>query len=206
MMVFWEQRLVVLATPKTGSSALETALDGQAALITRRPPELKHTQAFKYRKLVARYLEKTAGERFSVVALMREPVDWLGSWYRFRQRRSRANDPAGTGGLSFEEFVEAYVTTPRPRFAEVGSQFRFLSDGAGGVGVDRLFCYEEMDSFVRFLEERLERAIVLPLENVSPRGDIGLSAPMLARLRAFCPEDFDLYDRARQGLIQRELA
>lgn len=205
MMVFWEQRLVVLATPKTGSSALETALDGTAALITRRPPELKHTQAFKYRKLVARYLEKTAGGRFSVVAVMREPVDWLGSWYRFRQRSSRINDPQGTGGLSFEEFVAGYVTTPRPRFAEVGSQFRFLSDGAGGVGVDRLFCYEQMDSLVRFLEERLERTIVLPLENVSPRGDGELSAAMLVRLKSFCPEDFDLYDRAWRGLVQREL-
>ena len=88
MMVFWEQRLVVLATPKTGSTALASALESRAALISKRPPEVKHTTAARYQWLVRPFLEKSTRQRFTVVALMREPVDWLGSWYRFRQRRS----------------------------------------------------------------------------------------------------------------------
>ncbi len=38
MLVFWDQRLVVLATPKTGSSAIQTALESLAVLAIQRPP------------------------------------------------------------------------------------------------------------------------------------------------------------------------
>ena len=192
MMVFWEQRLVVLATPKTGSTALETALEHRAAMVSRRPPEIKHTPAYRYRRFLAPWLEKTAGEPFQVVALMREPVDWLGSWYRFRQRQTRPRSRHDTSGMSFDDFVEGYIAKPRPGFADVGSQSRFLSDGKG-VGVDRIFAYERMPEFVGYLSEKLGQSIVLQQENVSPVLTLTLSPEIHARFRAACPEDFALY-------------
>lgn len=198
MMVFWEQRLVVLATPKTGSTALETALESRAALISRRPPELKHTPAYRYRRFLAPYLEKTANAPFTVVAMMREPVDWLGSWYRFRQRQTRPPSRHDTSGLSFDAFIEGYIAKPRPGFADVGSQARFLSSG-DHLGVDRVFAYEDMPAFIAFLETALQQKIALSRENVSPAVALDLSPDVAARLRAACAEDFALYDLVRRG-------
>ena len=42
-----------------------------------------------------------------VVALMREPVDWLGSWYRYRQRDGMARPQNSTREISFDAFVRA---------------------------------------------------------------------------------------------------
>lgn len=199
MLVFWDQRLVFLATPKAGSTAVETALESLAEVVVQRPPVLKHTPVYRYRRFVQPYLEKSAGgARFTVVALMREPVAWLGSWYRFRQRDDVMSPQNSTQGLSFDEFVAGYLEKPRPAFANVGSQARFLL-GPDGNGADHIFCYEAIDRFTAFLEDRLGYAVTLPRVNVSPEAETRLSPALEAALRQACAEDFALYDRVRGG-------
>lgn len=194
MLVFWEQRLVFLATPKTGSTAIEFALESLASLAIQRPPEIKHTPAYRYRRFLAPYLRNSSnGGEFTVVALMREPIDWLGSWYRFRQRDEVLAPERSTAGISFDSFAEDYMRDPRPPHAEVGAQARFLS-GPDGLGVDRLFRYERLDEFIDFLEGRLDCEIILPRLNVSPEGETGLSPNVETRLRRYMATDFDLYD------------
>lgn len=192
MLVFWKQRLVYLATPKTGTTAIEAALEPLASLVIQRPPELKHTSVHRYWKYLAPFLQKAADEDFMVVAVMREPIDWLGSWYRYRQRGSGVAPEKSTKGLSFDGFVEGYLSDPQPEFANVGSQSRFLVPERG-PGADRLFRYDDMAGFVRFVEDRLDCEITLPRLNVSPAGATDLSATVEARLRAACARDFALY-------------
>jgi hypothetical protein len=196
MLVFWEQKLVFLATPKTGSTAVETALESLADLAIQRPPVLKHTPVYRFRRFFQPWLEKSAQAEFTAVALMREPVSWLGSWYRFRQRNDVMQAANSTQGMSFDDFLRAYMQKPRPAFANVGSQAKFLL-GPDGRAVERIFCYEAMDRFVDFLEERLGCEIVLPRVNVSPAGETVVSAEVEAELRARCADEFDLYDRVR---------
>lgn len=191
MLVFWEQRLAFLATPKTGSTAIAAALESLAAVSIQRPPLLKHTTVHRYRRFIGPYLEAASKDTFTLVALMREPIDWLGSWYRFRQREE--TEPAkSTRDMSFDDFVRAWCQDPRPDFADVGSQGKFLRPRQG-VGVDRLFRYESIDTFVRFLEDRLDCEIILPRLNVSPAGATELSSATEALLRATAVEDFELY-------------
>ncbi len=192
MLVFWEQRLAFLATPKTGSTAIESALQPLAALAIERPPLLKHTTVHRYHRFIGPYLEAASGHRFTVVALMREPRDWLGSWFRFRQREDVPDQDKSTRAMTFENFARAYCSDPRPGFADVGSQERFLRPRQG-EGVDRLFRYEEIDSFVHFLEDRLNCAITLPRVNVSPQADLHLSAETEAKLADVQAEDHRLY-------------
>lgn len=191
MLVFWEQRLAFLATPKTGSTAIAAALESLAAVSIQRPPLLKHTTVHRYRRFIGPYLEAASKDTFTLVALMREPTDWLGSWYRFRQR-DETDAGKSTKGMSFDAFVRAWCQDPRPDFADVGSQGKFLRPRQG-VGVDRLFRYEEIDSFVHFLEERLDCEITLPRLNVSPLGATELSEETEALLRDVAAEDFALY-------------
>lgn len=195
MLVFWKQRLVILATPKTGSTAIETALDSLSVMTLARPPELKHTPAYRYQRFIRPYLRATAGGDFTAVALMREPIDWLGSWYRFRRRDDVDSPEKSTKELDFAEFAQGYMTSPRPPFAEIGRQARFLSGMKDApLGVDRLFRFEEIDRFTAFLEEQLDFPLELPRLNVSPQGDLALPPSLESELRAYLAPEYALYD------------
>lgn len=198
MLVFWDQRLAFLATPKTGSTAIEAALESLAALAIQRPPVLKHTNVQRFHRFIGSYLEVASGKEFDVVALMREPRDWLGSWYRFRQREDLMDDRRSTAGISFDDFVRAWCSDTPPEFAAVGSQARFLQP-RNGRGVTRLFRYEEIETFVEFLEDRLGCEVILPRLNVSPSAPMDLSPETEALLRRFARRDFDLYATLQPG-------
>ncbi len=192
MLVFFDQRLVFLATPKTGSTAIESALQPLAALTVERPPVLKHTNAHRYHRFIGPYLEAASGSEFTVTAMMREPVSWLGSWYRYRRRGDGVEARNRTNDVTFDEFVQAWCREDPPPFADVGRQSRFLK-GHRDKGVDRLFRYERIGDFVTFLEDQLDCAITLPRLNVSPTGDLTLSDRSRALLEREAAADFTLY-------------
>jgi hypothetical protein len=193
MMIFWDQRLAFLATPKTGSTALEAALKPFATLSADRPPVLKHTTVHRYFRFIGPYLAAASGEEFTTFALMREPRDWLGSWYRFRARPEGIEPTKSTRGISFDAFVAAWCEETPPDFAAVGAQSRFLAP-RNGRGVDRLFRYEDMAAVTGFLSDRFGQQIVLPRSNVSPPGDLTLSPATERRLQRAASEDFALYE------------
>lgn len=192
MLVFWDQRLAFLATPKTGSTAIESALESLSAVVIQRPPLLKHTAVQRFHRFLGPYLETASGHPFSVVAVMREPRDWLGSWYRYRQRDDVTDPQKSTVNISFDEFIMAYCSDTPPEFAAVGSQARFLRPRKDR-GVDHLFRYEKLGEFVSFLEERLGCEIILPRLNVSPDASLELHPETEAKLQAFSAEDFEIY-------------
>lgn len=195
MLIFWKQRLVILSVPKTGSTAIEVALAEVASAAFLRPPEMKHTPAYRYQRFLKPYLQNTAhGAPFTAVAVMREPVDWLASWYRFRQRADLDGTPRSTKGMDFAAFATAYRADPRPEVADVGGQARFLSgmDGAP-LGVDRVFRYEAMEGLVDWLQDRLAMRIALPRVNVSPAASVELSASDLALLQDHLSPEYALY-------------
>lgn len=197
MLVFWRQGLVFLATPKTASTSIETALSPLAAVVAMRPPQLKHTNAQKYQRHVAPFLGDPKGTQFVTTALMREPIDWLGSWYRYRQRPEEVPEKS-TRDLSFDDFVRAYCQSDQPEFARVGAQATFLTP-PGFRPVDHIFRYERMDLFVKFLEKRLGTKIDLPTVNVSPEGPAELSPAVETHLRLHRAADFALYDSLIQA-------
>ena len=192
MLVFWRQGLVFLATPKTASTAIETALSPLAAVVVMRPPQLKHTNAQKYQRHVAPFLGDAKGTAFVTTALMREPLDWLGSWYRYRQREGEVAEKS-TRSLSFDDFIRAYCQDEQPEFAKVGAQATFLTPD-GFRPVDHIFRYEDMGIFVRFLEKRLNTRIILPQVNLSPPGALDLSPAVRAQLLRHRAADFALYE------------
>ncbi len=192
MLVFWDQQLAFLATPKTGSTAIAAALESLAAVSVQRPPVLKHTTVQRFHRFLGPYFEVASGKPFDVVALMREPRDWLGSWYRYRQRDDMTDARRSTAGISFDTFVRGWCTDTPPDYASVGTQSRFLQP-KNGKGVTRLFRYEDITSFVTFLEDRLDCEIILPQLNVSPKAAMDLSDKTEALLQSFAAKDFEIY-------------
>jgi Sulfotransferase family len=192
MLVFWKPKLVFLATPKTGTTAITAALESLAAVSIPRPAALKHTNVQRYHQFLHPYLETAAGGAFSVVAMIREPRDWLGSWYRFRQQDGLTDAHESTANVSFDEFVQAYCREVRPNFANVGSQAEFLAPH-NDKSVDHLFRYEDINTFLHYLEEKLDCEILLPRLNVSPPGKLELTAKSEALLHSFAAKDFAIY-------------
>jgi hypothetical protein len=191
MLVFWDQRLVFLATPKAGSTAIAAALEPLASLSMQRPDVLKHTNVRGFVAHVGPFLQAASGASFAAVALTRHPKAWLGSWYRQGQRDG-ADHP--TQGISFERFVQDWCADQPPAYADVGTQSAFLEPSPQGQGLDRLFRYEEIDGFVQYLEERLAFEIILPRLNVSPPSDLALSSATEALLTQKAAADFALYE------------
>lgn len=200
MLGFVAPRLVLLSVPKTGSTALEEALTPHAQLILRARPEIKHLTMRQYQRRIAPVLGHVPGRRFQVIAVVREPVSWLGSWFRYRQRAEFVGQPRSTAGISFEGFVQDYLAdgADRPPYAQLGAASGFLSPLPGEPGPDHLFQYEQMDVLVRFMERALKTRITLPVSNVSPTGDLTLSAGTLDRLRVRMAEDYVLWSDARR--------
>jgi hypothetical protein len=193
LLVFSRQNLVLLSVPKTGSTAYEAALAPHAAMVISAPPELKHAPVFRYNRFFRPMIERFIGDAPDVVAVMREPVDWLGSWYRYRRRDTLSGHPNSTADLSFDAFVSAYCHGDPPPFARVGSQAKFLEPQRNGTRVTHLFRYEDRQGLRGFLERRLGVSIDPPSCNRSPSLALDLSARTEARLRRKYAADFALH-------------
>ncbi|MGP1355487.1 gamma-glutamyl kinase [Roseicyclus sp.] len=202
MLVFWKARLVLMAVPKTGTTALEAAFLPHADAAFLNPPALKHATVRRWRAQVSALFEAEGAPPMELVAVMREPVDWLSSWYRYRARPARIGRPQSTAGIGFAEFCEDWLADDPPEHARVGRQSRFLSDEDGLLGVDRLFRYDRLGEAVAYLEERLSVSVTLGRRNVSPEGPATeLPDATLARLRRGAAADFALWDDLCAGRI-----
>ncbi len=175
MLVFYKERLAFLAVPKTGSTAYHTALRDRADFVVTGPPDLKHAPVRRYDRFFQNIFRKMYGTEMEIMAVVREPIDWLGSWYRFRGRDDRIGHPHSTRDMSFDEFVRAYMQSPRPEFADIGSQSQFFRTRSNGHGASHIFKYENQDTILGFLEDRLNMKIELQRKNVSPKRDLFLT-------------------------------
>ena len=196
MLGFVAPRLVLLSVPKTGTTALETALAPRAQLVLRSRPEIKHLTLRQYQTHVAPLLAAIPGAPFRTLAVVREPLSWLGSWFRYRQRPQLLGHPNSTAGLGFEGFVQDLLSPDPPPYAALGRQSGFLRPAPGHGGPDLLFRYERMDLLIGFLETALKTSLELPRVNVSPPGDLTLEPETLARLRAAMADDYALWESA----------
>ncbi len=199
MLVFWAEKLVFLAVPKTGTTAIEGALAPRASMVLRDPPQLKHSPVYRYRRFLQPLFAQGGGQPdMETFAIVRDPIDWLGSWYRYRMRDALIGHQNSTLGISFDDFVLEYSKGQSAPFAKVGSQAKFLTLGDKSIGVDHLFRYEAMPKAVAFLQDRLNvDEITLDRKNVSPQMALTLSKDVETRLRERCAEEFSVWEQGQ---------
>jgi hypothetical protein len=195
MLLFWIEKLVLLAVPKTGTTALEAALLALADTTILNPPEKKHLTARRWRNQLAPFFENRGTRQIETMAIIREPRDWLGSWYRYRARPEISGSASSTAGMDFAQFVTGWLSDPEPAYARVGRQSRFVANAEGKIIVDHLFRYEDLDQAVDFLQQRLGFTLDLGRRNISPQADLSLPPALEARLQREAAADFDLWAR-----------
>ena len=193
MIVFFKERLAFLSVPKTGTTAYEKALAPRADMVISNPPMLKHAPVYRYNRFIRPMFLKVCDVELELMAVMREPISWLGSWYRYRRRPAMEGQPNNTFDVSFDEFVLAYMKGDKPGFADVGSQLKFMETQPNGTGITHHFRYEDQARLQAFLQDRLAVKIALSRENVSPQMDLSLSPNVEKRFKRKFAAEFDLY-------------
>lgn len=194
MLVFFKERLAFLSVPKTGTTAYETALAPRADMVISEPPMLKHAPVYRYNRFIRPMFLKVCDAELELMAVMREPVSWLGSWYRYRHRPFMQGKPNSTFGISFDDFILAYMKGDKPGFADVGSQLNFMKSQPNGTGITHYFKYEDQPRLQAFLKERLDVDLTLARENVSPAMELTLSTDVEVRFKRKFADEFALYD------------
>jgi hypothetical protein len=195
--IFFQQNLAFLAVPKTGTTAVEMSLRKYADIIFAK--SRKHLTAGQFHNRVAPFLNRLYKVQPERLAVMREPVEQIRSWYRYRLRLDADTKAKSSAHVSFDEFVRAVISDDPPPFAGIGSQYRFLTLADGTVPLHHLFAYEDGDRLLSFFEDRFQRALEFPPRNVSPLVDAPLSPETERALRQARAQEFDLYDRLRDA-------
>jgi len=195
--------MAILSQTKTGTSAMVKSLGFKATIALNNPPSVKHIGYDNFEKFIQPLIEARTGAArsgYEVVMVMREPLDWLGSWYRYRTRENLANadNPAVaekyTGNISFEDFIASVCQTgKRPAYARIGSPCSVAFDSAGKLAVDRIYPYEDLSGLYEVLEARLKRKVVIEKSNVSPKMPLELSNELQQMVRKTYPFECELH-------------
>ncbi|MDQ2089472.1 hypothetical protein [Marimonas arenosa] len=195
MLVFFRENLALLAVPKTGTTAYEMALKRRADIIF--AGRRKHANASFFHRKLGPFLKSAYGLTPERMAVIRQPIDHMRSWYRYRARDEIRGKPASTAAMTFDDFIEAALLKEPPECAKVGSQEGFLIMRRGQVPVHHLFAYDAQPLIRGFLEERFKRKLELKQYNVSPNIEAPLDPEVEARFRAAREKEFALYDRVK---------
>lgn len=193
---------IVLSMPKCASSSLQQALTPVCDV--RFKDHMKHVDyAFVETWVLPMLRARRAPAPYAprIFCLMREPVDWLYSWYRYSW--DEAGRPAAAAGTpsarqtypSFAAFLEAYFSPRPPRVGGVLRQTDFLRGADGAPGPIELFRFEDHGRLVATLEGLCGQALDLKVTNASrPRRDADLAGIDLIDLRRRLAAEYAAYE------------
>jgi len=186
MLVFSDQNLVMFSVPKTGTTAMESALKPWADITFNK--HRKHSPVNRYRRKIAPFLRTAFGLEPETMAVIRAPLDHLRSWYRYR---------AATLDADFDAFVLAVIAADPPDWARIGSQWNFLTDTDGQLGVTHLFAYESQPTLRSWLDARMQAEIVYKVRNVSPSVPTPITKSTQAAFEAHYANEIALHARVK---------
>lgn len=195
MRICSEHGFAFLCMPKCASTSIEKALNPYSNLSThKKDTSLKHTNYRNYNKFIKPYIKNANGKDLEAVCLMREPISWLHSWYRYRSRDAIKGSNKSTQNVSFNEYCEAYLSSTPPSYVQRGSQFKFLKDNKGKPGDIKIFKYENLNKIKNYFERKTGQKIEIPTLNVSPKVDYDLDPALEQRLKEFLKVDYEIYN------------
>ncbi len=138
-----------ICIPKCGSTTVERFMRPSCDFSLSGNPQLKHIRYEQVQENIWPLLAQLHLKVPYTFAVMREPVSWVESWYRFRARAELAppDHPQHhnfTGHMTFAEYVEAVLQPRPPSYARIHSQFYYVRNKAGEVGVDKIIPLEQV--------------------------------------------------------------
>ena len=164
MLVSTTHDFAYLANPKTGTTSFETAFRKYASFGSIAGSDSKHISYKKFRRQFRFFANK-----LEIVTCVRDPLETLYSWFRYRQRPQIASEENSTQNVSFEEFVDEWAKeTPRP-FANVSSSVEFVLNSKGKIGDLTIFAHHISPGIHDYVAQKIGVEIPELEMNVSPR-------------------------------------
>lgn len=205
MLLFTQQKFVVLSNRKCASTSLVHTLGDHAGGVIDRDHRIRHTNYREYQELVLPFLRAKIGSEvddYDVYCVVREPTDWYHSWYRFRTREqiSPENAPGHweyAGHFSWREYLEASIAKKPEKCLMRQRQFEFACGQDGSTDGLTLIRYDDMAAFFDLLCERVGVEAEMLNWNVSPVSDTGPTNDDRAYCREHVPDDYRLYESIR---------
>ncbi len=184
---------VLLALPKTASTALERTLAPYATEVVGSPPGQKHLPARGFVHTKAHELAEQGHPResYELVTMFREPIAWLESWWRYR---ARDDSRQSTAELGFEEFALRYLAGDGDAPVPKGRPARFIH-AEGAVAVDRVFSVERPDVWSTWFSERIGAPLEFERRNASTADRGRLSSATRQALTAHFAPEYDVWHR-----------
>lgn len=81
--------------------------------------------------------------------------------------------------------------------SRVGRPSRFMTNTEKNIRVDIIFRYENLNSYLIFLEERFRETLNLQNLNTSAHLEFALSSQIKTRLQEFLTPEYEIYETAR---------
>lgn len=207
MLLAPKKGFVFLAMTKSASTAIETAFGPYADVWLRTNP-FKHTIYEGFMRLLEPYLDWKGFPRdsYEVTAVMRDPIDWLASWWRFRTRKALARRAPEkyAGDVTFDDFARAYLLDQRGetlsenvRFAQqMGRPSDMLRIPEGAPPIDRIFRYDRIDVVANYFSDKVGAKVSVGVENRSPKREVTLSDEVRRQLTEFYAPEYEIYNNA----------
>ena len=200
MLIFANHGLIIYSVPKTGTTSIDKAI-GMAATIRLSGTKnngLKHINTKKFNKWAKTLKKEFPDQKFVSCCVMREPIDWISSWFRYRSREGIKDRPNYTGNFTFEEYLSNLCDrSEHKKFPVFRGQSKFIIR-KNKIAVDRIFPYAKMNNFIEYISEKLDKKIELPMKNISPElseSKMNLSNETLDRLKPLIALDVNIYNQ-----------
>jgi hypothetical protein len=197
MLIGVRKRFVFVANSKTASTSIEQALVAHAEIQRGGTPQRKH---IPLREALGEYdfLFGRPGfgiETFFTFAVLRDPIDWIGSWFRYRRGNTVASPLPPE--MTFAEFWARRDWNFRLPDGQPRLQSQFVTDAQGRVMADYLIPHADLQTHFQRIAKGLGLPAALERLNVSHLSAETLDIPddLRAELRAFYAADYALIDR-----------
>jgi hypothetical protein len=163
MLISTSHHFIFIATPKAASTTIESRLKPHCEIAINETRFGKH---LGLSQLVDRYawiFEEVPLSRFFIFSVMRDPVDFMLSFYNSHCHPSFLDEPDGvfTGKMSFTEFLQKW-TASSPE--QVRPQHERMLDKDGNVGVDFVISYEKLRQGLEIVGEIIRLGPIQDLE------------------------------------------
>ena len=194
MLIGVKKRFVFIANSKTASTSIEHSLVGQAEIQRGGGPQRKHIYLRdalpEYDFLFGR--DGYGIESFFTFGVMRDPVSWIQSWYRYRCG-NKVESPL-PAGMSFGEFWALNDWNRTMLQGAPRLQSYFFTDKAGASIVDYIIPYSQLADHFTTICEGLGIKSPLQSKNVSKvKGrEIAIAPELAEEMRTFYAEDYAL--------------
>lgn len=194
MLIGVEKRFVFVANSKAASTSIEMALVNAAEIERRGSAQRKHiilrAALLKYDFLFGQ--KKYAPETFFKFGVMRDPVEWIQSWYRYRKGNKVAHPLAE--GTTFEEFWHQRVAQSK-KSGKKQVQRDYFTRWNGEPLIDYIIPYDALPEHFETITTALGINASLPHQNASKIQSLDdpLSKDMLEEIREYFAEDYTLY-------------